>query len=85
MGSCAKNVQKVARIGVTYIYARVHETTIKIWHLKLLKICVTIVKYKIYVLVLVEIISCYTTMNHNTSDGLTRKERREMIGRKQGF
>ena len=41
-------------------------------------------KYKIYLLVLVEIISCYIAMNRNTSDGFTRKERREMIRPKAG-
>jgi hypothetical protein len=71
-------------LGLNYIYARVHETTIKIWYLKQFKKCVTIVKYKIYLLVSVEIISCCITMNHNTNNGFTRKERREMIRPKTG-
>ena len=41
-------------------------------------------KYKIYLLVLVEIISCFITMNRNTSDGFVREERREMIRPKAG-
>lgn len=41
-------------------------------------------KYKIYLMVLVEIISCYITMNLNTSDGFTGKERREIIRPKAG-
>jgi hypothetical protein len=66
------------------MYARVHETTIKIWYLKQFKKCVTIVKYKIYLLVLVEIISSFITMNRNTSDGFIREEAREMIRPKAG-
>ena len=60
-------------------YARVLETTINIWYLKQFKKRVTMVKYKIYLLVLVEIVSRFIAINRNTSDGFTRKERREMI------
>ena len=84
MGSCAKKLQTVKRIGVNLHLFQSPRNNNKNLVLKQFKKRVTIMKYKIYLLVLVEIISCYIAVNRNTSDGFPRKERREMIRPKAG-
>jgi hypothetical protein len=84
MDSWAKKLLKVARIVVNIHLCHNPRNNNKNLVYKQFKKCVTILKYRIYLLVLVEIISCCISVNRNTIGGFTRKERREMRRPKAG-